>query len=209
MVQVKKDGVRKAILRAAFRHFSKIGYARTTVSRIAQGAGVSPATVYVYFKSKLQIFFEIYGPWLNGQLDELGDELARLKQPDAKLRRIFTCLWMDIPSANGGFSNNLIQALSTASLEQGYSNATQLAFRRRITGFLQESLGDDNPAIDIEQVVLTIFMAFDGFSLNYVLNPDARCSSATVDAACRWLLDGAAAPTVAAARPLTRLRARR
>lgn len=207
MVQVKKDGVRKAILRAAFRHFAKIGYARTTISRIAQSAGVSPATLYVYFKSKLQIFFEIYSPWLDQQLDALELELAQLRQPEAKLRRIFTCLWMDIPAANGGFSNNLIQALSTASLEQGYSNATQLAFRRRIAGLLQNCLGGRAAAIDLDQVVLAIFMAFDGFSLNYVLNPDTRCTAATVDAACRWLLDDAVAPV--ALRSVGRARARR
>lgn len=194
MVQVKKAGVRSAILRSAFRHFARIGYARTTVSRIARSAGVSPATVYVYFKSKLQIFFEIYSPWLDRQLDSLEHDLARLKPPGARLRRIFTCLWMDIPSANGGFSNNLIQALSTASAEQGYSNATQLAFRRRIAGYLRDSLGAEVPGVDLDQVVLVAFMAFDGFSLNYALNPDARCTAATVDAACRWLLDGAMAP---------------
>lgn len=197
MVQVKKAGVRSAILRSAFRHFARIGYARTTISRIARSAGVSPATVYVYFKSKLQIFFEIYSPWLDGQMDQLQQDLARLKHPDAKLRRIFTCLWMDIPSANGGFSNNLIQALSTASAEQGYSNATQLAFRQRIAGYLRDSLGADARAIDLDQVVLVVFMAFDGFSLNYALNPEARCTPATVDAACRWLLEGAEGPAPA------------
>lgn len=203
MVQVKKAGVRNAILKSAFRHFAKIGYARTTISRIARSAGVSPATVYVYFKSKLEIFFEIYSPWLDARLDELEQDLTHLKQPEARMRRIFACLWMDIPSANGGFSNNLIQALSTATAEQGYSNTTQMAFRERITRYLRDCLDTELPGLDLDQVVLAIFMAFDGFSLNYALNPEARCTEATVDAACRWLLDGAVA-----APPLVRVAGR-
>jgi AcrR family transcriptional regulator len=205
LVQVKKDGVRQSILRAAFRHFSKSGYSRTTVSRIAAAAGVSPATVYVYFRSKLQIFLEAYASWLHGMLDRLERELASLDAPAARLRRLFAFLWMDVPAANGGFANNLVQALATAGPAEGYSNAGLRAIRQRMEAMMRSCLGDNGSSVDMDQVSLLMFAAFDGFTLGYPLNPDARCAGATVDAACRWLV-GSAAPAAPPARGSRRTR---
>ena len=69
MVQVKKASVREAILDSAFRLFSDKGYSGSTLAQIAENAGVSTANVYVYFASKLDIVFAIYGPWLQERLD--------------------------------------------------------------------------------------------------------------------------------------------
>ena len=51
MVQRKKPEVRDAILGAAFRLFAARGYAATMIADIAREAGVSPGTVYIYFRS--------------------------------------------------------------------------------------------------------------------------------------------------------------
>jgi AcrR family transcriptional regulator len=64
MAQTKKDGVRDAILAAAFARFSEKGYSETTIPAIAAGAGISTANVYRYFPSKLEILYTLYEPWL-------------------------------------------------------------------------------------------------------------------------------------------------
>ena len=69
MVQVKKEAVRDAILKAAQKLFKAQGYARATMNAIAREAGVAPATLYVYYGSKLEVFFAIYDPWLRVKLD--------------------------------------------------------------------------------------------------------------------------------------------
>jgi len=51
MAQTKKDGVREAILQAAFAQFSKVGYSETSIPSIAAAAGISTANVYRYFPS--------------------------------------------------------------------------------------------------------------------------------------------------------------
>jgi AcrR family transcriptional regulator len=48
----KKEHVRTTIQKEAIRLFSQNGYEQTTVEQIAEAAGVSPATVYRYYKSK-------------------------------------------------------------------------------------------------------------------------------------------------------------
>lgn len=47
---------RKQILDAALAEFSTLGYAATSISRIAQRVGISKANVYVHFSSKNEIF---------------------------------------------------------------------------------------------------------------------------------------------------------
>ena len=39
MAQTKKDGVREAILQAAFAQFSEVGYSETSIPSIASGGG--------------------------------------------------------------------------------------------------------------------------------------------------------------------------
>jgi AcrR family transcriptional regulator len=47
------------ILEAAFAEFSRNGYATTTLDRIAERAGVTKGTIYVYFESKEHLFISM------------------------------------------------------------------------------------------------------------------------------------------------------
>ena len=84
MVQVKKAAVREAILASAFELFSRNGFHGTTLAQIARDAGVSVATVYVYFKSKLDVVYAIYTPWLQERLAQLKRDIALMRDPRRK-----------------------------------------------------------------------------------------------------------------------------
>jgi AcrR family transcriptional regulator len=47
------------IIEAAFTEFSRNGYATTTLDQIAERAGVTKGTIYVYFESKEQLFISM------------------------------------------------------------------------------------------------------------------------------------------------------
>jgi len=47
------------IIEAAFGEFSRNGYATTTLERIAERAGVTKGTIYVYFESKEHLFISM------------------------------------------------------------------------------------------------------------------------------------------------------
>jgi AcrR family transcriptional regulator len=49
----------KEILEAAFAEFSRNGYATTTLERIAERAGVTKGTIYVYFENKEHLFISM------------------------------------------------------------------------------------------------------------------------------------------------------
>ena len=52
----KKIETRAAILNAALQLFTRQGYEKTSISQLAQSAGVGKGTVYGYFQTKSEIF---------------------------------------------------------------------------------------------------------------------------------------------------------
>lgn len=201
MVQRKKDDVRKAILDAAFRLFSKQGYSTTTVPQIAREAGMSTANVYVYFSSKLDMLFTIYGPWLQERLDKLDRVLARIKDPRERLQRLLMTLWRELPRESNGFANNVMQAVSTSGADGDYSPQLREFFQERVAGWVRSCMAiDEREATLVASVML---MAFDGFAMNVRLVHGVACNAQMAELLSRLLLpaDAQAAqgvdPTVA------------
>ena len=189
MAQVKKPAVRDAILKSALRLFSRRGYEGTTLSQIAAGAGVSTANVYVYFASKLEVLYAIYDPWLRERLTRLGKQLARVRDPRRRLRVLFTTLWRDIPSERNGFANNVMQAASTATPEEGYNPTLLNWVEEQIAAMISDALAPGRrKALDSACFAHILMMAQDGFVINYHLQPDNHCSDETIDLMCRLVL---------------------
>jgi AcrR family transcriptional regulator len=61
------------ILEAAFTEFSRLGYAQTTLDRIAQRAGVTKGTIYVYFENKEHLFISMVREITKTTLDTVHD----------------------------------------------------------------------------------------------------------------------------------------
>lgn len=175
MAQIKKKEVKQAILDSAYKVFSKRGYTDANISDIAKLANVSPANVYVYFRSKLDILFAIYEPWLIKQFDELEFSLSTIRDPSKRLIKILSTLWRDIPSVDNGFANNMMQALSTTAAIEGYKPTLRLAAEKRLTRLLEQSLTKlgHKRARDLAGI---LFMAFDGYIVNFHLGEHATCS---------------------------------
>jgi AcrR family transcriptional regulator len=176
VAQTKKVEIRKAILDAAYQLFSKHGYSDTNITDIARSAGVAPANLYVYFPSKLEILFSIYGPWLTRQFDDLEKSLLRVRDSRQRLQKILTTVWRDIPSADNGFANNMMQAISTTTVREGYSPALRLAIEERVAKLLDGCLLNLDHA-RTRELANIVLMAFDGYALNFHLKGGAVCPS--------------------------------
>ena len=55
----RKD-VKGLVITTARRLFSELGYTNVTMRRIADEIGVTPGTIYLYYKNKAEILFEIH-----------------------------------------------------------------------------------------------------------------------------------------------------
>lgn len=58
--QREKEEMRERIIEAAIELFLKDGYDKTSIRQIADAIEYSPATIYLYFKDKDELFFSIH-----------------------------------------------------------------------------------------------------------------------------------------------------
>jgi AcrR family transcriptional regulator len=173
MAQHKKGEVRAAILAGAFRLFSQHGYAATTLAAIAKSAKVSPGNVYIYFGSKLEILYAIYDPWLRARIERLESELARVRSPRNRVRRLLCALWRDIPGEENGFLNNIMQAISVTDPNEGYRSTLVQWLEGRIAQLILESLPPSRRrSLHKARIAHVLIMAFDGFAIHRHLHPD-------------------------------------
>ena len=75
------------ILEAAFAEFSRNGYATTTLDRIAERAGVTKGTIYVYFENKEHLFISMVRDVTSTALDTVHGMLETHEGPTADLLR--------------------------------------------------------------------------------------------------------------------------
>jgi len=75
------------ILQAAFGEFSRNGYATTTLEAIAERAGVTKGTIYVYFENKEHLFISMVREVTKATLDTVHDMFASHDGSTADLLR--------------------------------------------------------------------------------------------------------------------------
>lgn len=200
MVQVKKAEVREAILDAAARLFREKSYAGTSISEIGQAAGVTPSSIYIYFNSKLDLFYTIFGPWLKERLERLDGEVRAIEGHRARVHRIVEAIWVDIPNESNFFANNLMQAVSTATQTDLYSGALLEWCEERVAKMLKAAaprpLRSRRHHASLAHI---LFMAFNGFVVGAYLGVRGEKAEPAIEAMTD-LIVGAPAPGLVAVR---------
>jgi len=84
--------VREQIVAAAGEHFSRYGYAKTTVSDLAKSIGFSKAYIYKFFDSKQAIGEAICSKTLTAIVAAVEEAMAGATTPTEKFRRMFKVL---------------------------------------------------------------------------------------------------------------------
>jgi AcrR family transcriptional regulator len=77
----------KEILEAAFEEFARNGYAATTLDHVAERAGVTKGTIYVYFESKEHLFISMVREVTKATLDTVHEMFERHEGSTADLLR--------------------------------------------------------------------------------------------------------------------------
>ena len=77
----------KEIVEAAFEEFSRNGYAATTLDHVAERAGVTKGTIYVYFDSKEHLFISMVRELTKATLDTVHEMFERHEGSTADLLR--------------------------------------------------------------------------------------------------------------------------
>jgi AcrR family transcriptional regulator len=168
VVQVKKEEIRNCILRSAAELFSQNGYNATTLSAIAKKAKVGVGNIYSYFPSKLDLLYEIYRPWFEEWMADLEKDIAALRSPRQKLKRLVIGLWHDFPAGNPRLANSLMEALSSNDAQAGKPSDLLIWAETRLTSILATILPPKKAQLlENRALAHVLMMAQDGFIINY------------------------------------------
>ncbi len=83
---------REQILEAAYQLFHEAGYSAATMDQIAERAELAKGTLYLYFKSKEEVYFALLNKGLEILIDLLEDKLRRRPPRDQILAEIANTL---------------------------------------------------------------------------------------------------------------------
>jgi len=86
----RDDEKEKSIKDAVIRLILEEGFHGTSISKIAKMAGVSPATVYIYFENKEVMLQDIYYEYAEGIFDHLLDSISREMQGRQLIETLIT-----------------------------------------------------------------------------------------------------------------------
>ena len=92
IMRTKDDEKEAALFEATVKLVNEIGFASSSVSKIAKEAGVSPATIYVYYKNKEDLLVSIY---IDIKLD-LSKALLRDFDDSLPIRDILRNVWFNM-----------------------------------------------------------------------------------------------------------------
>lgn len=192
MAQVKKSERRAAILKSASRLFRKKGYLGCRMEEIAADAGTAVANLYVYFPSKLHLFYAVWTPFMQARMQRLADDARALDDPRERLRFIFLTLWRDMPREDNGFAKNLIEAIVTAPPDVEKPHDILKWCEVFLNDLIQECLPARRKFVAMDTMLSFLsWMAFDGFVVNVGKNETrSRDMNALVDHFADMLLTG-------------------
>jgi len=98
----RKEARPGELLDAALSLFVEKGYAATKVEEVAQRAGVSKGTLFLYFSSKEELFKAVVRQNISGKFSEFHAALDEFEGSTADLLRIFVHAWWDRIAASQG-----------------------------------------------------------------------------------------------------------
>ena len=78
MKQAKKDK-KELIIEAAARVFAEKGFNNSTISEVARSAGVGKGTVYEYFNSKTELFYQVFEWYMKFTAESAAHSMKTLK----------------------------------------------------------------------------------------------------------------------------------
>ena len=162
--QQERNARRRRIQRAARSVFAERGYAKTSIEAVAKEASLSVGAIYLYFRSKEDLYVSL----LEDTLELLSTELSEIADSDGsdKLGRAwkFLCTW----AQNDTEATRILRLCSQPNVRGQLSDEVTEAIRRgfqKVRGRLAAMVApaeSDAEASDPESVADVIWALFVG-----------------------------------------------
>lgn len=158
----RKDARPGELLEAALDLFVEKGFAGTRVEEVAQRAGVSKGTLFLYFSSKEELFKAVVSEYVGSHLRAGLDLLTVRQEPAADL--LAYCMgqwWLRYGATKASGITKLIMSEATnfPELASFYLQEVVLPGRALIRGVLQRGVNSGEFAIDDMDNAVFVVMA--------------------------------------------------
>jgi TetR/AcrR family transcriptional regulator, repressor for uid operon len=165
-----KTEVREKIVDAAIVTFSKHGYDRTKMDDIAETANLSKGTIYLYFKSKEELFYAIS----ENNIKALKEQLSVLFAKSEDLISDSQKFYVNFRKASEQSDKVFLETIAESSRNQ---RLQEMLYHQRmkvldiVTEYLKLQIkkGFFRSDIDIDAMAIGLVSLYDGLSISKVI----------------------------------------
>jgi AcrR family transcriptional regulator len=158
------------ILDAAYQVFRDVGFLAATMDQIAERAELAKGTIYIYFKSKEELYFSLLAKGLDILIELLSEKVRANPPPDAVLREIADAFYTYYRDYTDYFRIFMIMQQEDMHAKLSPElfkeiNARVLAILRLVRGEIQKLLEHER-ALQVDSRLLTdiLWGAFIGIT---------------------------------------------
>ena len=165
-----KTEIREKIVDAAIVTFSKHGYDRTKMDDIAETANLSKGTIYLYFKSKEELFYAIS----ENNIKALKEQLSVLFTKSEDLISDSQKFYVNFRKASEQSDKVFLESIAESSRNQ---RLQEMLYHQRmkvldiVTEYLKLQIkkGFFRSDIDIDAVAVGLVSIYDGLSISKII----------------------------------------
>lgn len=175
---VDRDQRKREIALAALELFSQNGFEATSVSQIAEAAGISKGSIYLYFGSKEDLIFHAVAVWVDQMMEQTGSEAPSDIPPPQRLRalvhamvEIFVSDERSVRIAAAIFQLFLTnpRMLDRRNLARELLQGARRAITDILTDGVSQRVFRRETAREAESIAINLLAYLDGIALHYYM----------------------------------------
>jgi len=164
-----REEKKKLIMQVALELFANDGFHTTTISRIAQKAGISKGLMYNYFVSKEELLSSIFYNMLNRTMEMIDpdqDEIITHEEAEAFFDRFFDVLVANPQEWRLFYQLTVQKEVFKLIMKENMDNKVQNSQQMILNYFAKQNFKDP------ELIVILFSSLFKGFTLMYAFAPE-------------------------------------
>lgn len=160
--QRRKDARPHELLEAALTLFVEKGFAATRAEEVAQLAGVSKGTLYLYYPSKEELLKAVIAHYLSARIADTAEEVRQIDGPMAPvLRNMLVPWWQQIYAspASGTFKLIISEVRNFPEIAEFYVREVIEPGHQLVGTILQRGIASGEfRAVDVESTVHSLLL---------------------------------------------------
>jgi len=160
--QRRKDARPQELLGAALALFVEKGFAATRIDEVAQRAGVSKGTLYLYYPSKEELLKAVIAHYLSARIAATAEEVRRIEGPMAPVLREMLVEWWQQTyesPASGTFKLVISEVRNFPDIAEFYVREVIEPGHRLVGTILERGIASGEfRAVDVENAVHSLLL---------------------------------------------------